>query len=113
MTLASDRGAVLQIDSTNQLFDIVTQNIQTESSAQYMLAFDIRTRPVDVNAEPNPNGVTAADCVRAAWFACSTYLHAPGGVQAEQEDALREIFAYLAQDHNLANTWYDNVKAMV
>ena len=54
-TINSDRGTVLQVDSTDRLFDVITQDIQTEADAQYILAFDFRTRPVDLNADALSN----------------------------------------------------------
>lgn len=54
-TINSDRGTVLQIDSTDRLFDSISQDIQTEADATYILAFDYRTRPVDLNADALTN----------------------------------------------------------
>ncbi len=54
LTIDSERGTVLQIDSTDELFDIITQDIETDE-AEYMLAFDARTRPVDADADPLTN----------------------------------------------------------
>ncbi|MEM9602659.1 MAG: HDOD domain-containing protein [Pseudomonadota bacterium] len=65
-----------------------------------------------VNTEdaPNPTGVSAADCVRAAWLA----LEASQADDAADPDTvatrLQPAFAHLAQDSDLADTWLETLE---
>ena len=55
LEVAGDRGFVLDLDSTRNAFDIVAQDVNTRSGADYILAFDFRTRPVNAAADPKTN----------------------------------------------------------
>ena len=57
LEVAGDHGFVLDLDSTRNAFDVVAQDINTRTGADYILAFDMRTRPVNASADPQTNDV--------------------------------------------------------
>lgn len=63
---------------------------------------------VDMSYEGRPEPVTAADCVRAAWFACKEYLPLDGIDRSAKEESMRKLFRVLSKDSAIADKW-DNI----
>jgi hypothetical protein len=51
------RATILELDSTAEQFDRVTQTLATESGVDYTLAFDLRGRNSGTSADPKTNSV--------------------------------------------------------
>ncbi|MEM6987917.1 MAG: HDOD domain-containing protein [Pseudomonadota bacterium] len=68
---------------------------------------------IDSDYINRPEPVSGADCVRAAWFACSDYLSHEPGDRMGHEAPLRRRLSLLAKDHELAEKWYDKITAMM
>ncbi|MEM7377838.1 MAG: HDOD domain-containing protein [Pseudomonadota bacterium] len=67
---------------------------------------------VDPAAEPNPSGVSTADCVRAAWLALDANPTGEGVDLDEVSAQLRPAFTQLAQDAALADTWIEAIETV-
>ncbi|MEM6986164.1 MAG: HDOD domain-containing protein [Pseudomonadota bacterium] len=73
----------------------------------------IHRDPVCSSFAARLHDVSAADCVRAAWFAYDDYLTIDERARHGMEVPLRKTLEALAKRKELANAWYDHVSATV
>lgn len=105
-------GFVLELDSTARDIDAVAQDIDTIAGADYMLAFDMRTRPVNANAAAETNDVeviwdgTSVGTFRATIHWQTVVVSVQGGVN----DTTRLEFRELAAGNDGRGPLLDNVR---
>ncbi len=112
LEVQGSHGFVLELDSTARDIDAVAQDIDTIAGADYMLAFDLRTRPVNANAAVETNDVEVVwDGNSVGIFRATIHWQTVVvAVQGGADDTTRLEFRELAAGNDGRGPLLDNVR---